>query len=153
MFYGKKIVSLLLALAFLSAAQVEAASISSSSTTTTAPAGSPISFTFLVVPQLIRAVNGHNEIKIAATLAPAYSYPKAQVLVSRLKGRTHFSYSKPLRKFMKSLSLTKSDFKPLETYLKGQLSSARTNLVPFVTNLATYLQTGTAPVFTLSFQQ
>lgn len=156
---GKKILVILLviifALIFLSTSVFASKSSRSGSSVSLSAAavGSPISFTFMVLPQSIRLGSAHNELRLAASLAPAYNVAGAQIIAHRVKGKVYFHYSSALKKFMKSLSLAKEDFKPLETYLQCQLKKGKKNLLPFVTILATYFETGKAPVFTLSFSQ
>lgn len=101
----------------------------------------------------MRRSANHNQIKLAATLAPLYNIPDAEIIAHCAKGYARFYYSRALRKFMRAFALAKEDFKPLEKHLERQLKKANKNLLPCVSVLATYLQTGKAPVFTLSFER
>lgn len=155
MVFGKKILMMLLAVTFLSSGLFASASSDSSHSASSSAAaiGSPVLFTFMVLPTFIKVGSAHNELRLAAMLAPQYNIPDAQIIARREEGNVYFRYSRALRKFMRSLALSKEDFKPLEAYLTRKLKKGEKNLLPFVTILATYLETGKAPVFTLSFQQ
>lgn len=108
----------------------------------------PVSFSFYIVPRHIQS-NGY--LKVRAFLAPAYNLPNAEILASLIKGKTHFSYSSALRKFMLALGIKKCEFKLLERHLKKRLRCAQKDPQIFVDLLSTFTQTGIAPTFTLTF--
>lgn len=107
---------------------------------------------FSLIPKKLVEKFGHKEIVLSLELAPSFNLPGVELRATYKHGRTNFAYSKALRAFMKSLNLTKKDFRPFERYLRGQITKARKDLVPFIALLATYLQTGIAPEFTLDVE-
>jgi hypothetical protein len=91
-------------------------------------------------------------LKLVAVPTGTYSAPAAQV-IANLKDfrKKEILYNTALRDLLKLHGWDESVLAPLNTYLLGQLSAAKTNIEPFVAMLDNALKTGTNPTFTVSF--
>ena len=104
---------------------------------------------FTLVPNTLIVQNGHTEVVLSLVLLPESKYPGVALKAASKGAKTHITYSKPLVKFIKSLNLTRKDFKPFVVYLTAQVKSAKANPAPFIILLDEYLKTGAAPTFTI----
>lgn len=109
----------------------------------------PPTYSFSLVPKLIKVRNGYTDIVLSLLLSPTFKLPGVELKASFIHGKMHFTYSRPFKKFIKSINLTKADFKPFKTYLKSQIKAAQKDPDPLITALNTYLQTGATPSFTI----
>jgi hypothetical protein len=138
-----KLCTLLLLLACIAAPLHMHAATPTTTTSTTTP---EICFTFLLVPKVLKTTG---EIELAALLSPAYNLPKAYLIAKLDHGRTHFTFSKCLKKFIHRLKLKKAQFKLLKAYLRKQVRAAKKNPEPFVAVLNNYLMSGGILPFTV----
>lgn len=106
-------------------------------------------FGFALVPKKLIVQNDYSEIVMSLVLLPEASYPGVELEAASKGGRTHITFSKPLKKFIKSLNLTKEHFRPFVAYLKAQVKSAKANPDPFIIMLDTYLKTGADAAFAI----
>lgn len=104
-------------------------------------------FGFSLVPKKLIVGDGRSEIVLSLVLLPQSEHPGVELQAASKGGKTHITYSKPLKKFMKSRNLHRKDFKSFEFYLKAQMKKAKANPDPFIIMLDTYLKTQVAPAF------
>jgi hypothetical protein len=113
----------------------------------------PTSLTFNLFPREINSVNGRNSIRLAAVLSPLFNVANAEVVASLKHKKVHFAYSKPLKKFIKKMGIDPASFKPLETYLTGQVRAAKKSPAIAVAMLNAYLANGISPSFAVLFAE
>lgn len=107
-------------------------------------------YPFSIIPRVIRVGGSTTEIRLAAVLAAGFNATGAEIEAAYKNGKTTYTYSSAIKKFMKAQGLSSSAFKPLEAYLAKQIKSAKADPAPFVSMLDGYLKMGLAPSYTVS---
>jgi hypothetical protein len=98
---------------------------------------------FTVVPEKISVDGTSVDVRVVAIVQSPKKGKGAKVIASN--GR--IIYTSAMRQFMKTLGATKSDFLPLEVYLKEQVAVATEQPIMAVTALSNYLTTGNSDSF------
>jgi hypothetical protein len=111
----------------------------------------PMPLSFNIVPRKISNKGGRVKVQLAAIVQPLLGLNQGEIVASIKKGKKKFTYSKALKTFISNNSLTKANFRPLETYLVAQIKMARGNLSQTIGSLKTFLDNGLAPSFTVTF--
>lgn len=106
-------------------------------------------FPFSIIPRVIKTSGKTVEITLAAVLSSSLNAPGAEVVATSKGGKTSITYSREMKKFIKSQSLSTKTFKPIETYLLEQVKSAKANPTAFVSMLDGYLKLGAVQNYTV----
>ncbi len=106
------------------------------------------SYTFSLVPRALDMQGSKKNITLSLV-----QLPDLELKAIHKNNRTRFIYSRSLKQMMKSLSLTKSDFKPFRSYLKKQIRKAKKDPGTYVNLLGTYLLTGATIDFTVDIEK
>lgn len=106
-------------------------------------------FPFSIIPRVIKTNGKTVKITLAAVLSSSLNAPGAEVVATSKGGKTCITYSREMKKFIKSQSLSTKTFKPLEAYLFKQVKKAKANPSAFVSMLDGYLKLGAAQNYTI----